>query len=61
VRSILALVPRPSLLHLPGSGEVEPYFAVTLLLCALAIAAWLAGNVRVVRDARAPSGSWRWH
>jgi hypothetical protein len=59
--TILALLLRPSLLNLPGAGDLEPYFAVTLLLVLLAAAAWIAGNLKAVRDARAPAGSWRWH
>jgi hypothetical protein len=59
--SILALLLRPSLLHVPGAGEVEPYLVVTVALVLIALGVWVARNLRAVRDSRAPAGSWRWH
>ena len=59
--SLLALALRPRLLHLPAAGGAQAFTSVTVLLGLLAGSAWVLGNLRGVRDAGAPAGSWRWH
>ena len=56
----LGLLLRPRLLQMPSAGTAHPLFLVTVLLGVVAVAAWLAGNVRAAGRSRAAVGGWRW-